>query len=281
MHPGNEHDGSSTGRGETGRTSHSRRAFLGVATAAATSALAGCSATSGTVSAARRPPQVPTGRLDDGGWNQMDDVTQDPAFERSGGPVDLTAATRTLLYEDSGLRETIEARTLGRASAQFATFFATRATFDPDITTLAEGEARDRLLDEVESQSVAAFEARLADAGLEAVAETGTDTMTVESGEEARVTNLEATYQFDGFAVGFGDESLSVEGGEIPVAGHLATWISADSVLVTGGAYPADNFARQLTKSPSDAIDITVSVDLGFDPAAYREELFGLMKRVT
>ena len=77
-----------------------------------------------------------------------------------------------------------------------------------------------------------------------------------------------------------GAEPITIEGGEIPVAGHLAAWIADDSVLVTGGAYPAANFARQVTESPSAAIDLSVDIDLGLTPDAYRAELFDLMRRV-
>lgn len=279
MHPGNER--TRTNRGEAEETSRvGRRAYLGLAATAAASALAGCSGEEATVSAARRPPRVPEGRIDDGGWEQMDDVTEDPAFEQSVGPVTLTASTRTLLYEDTTLRTEIADETLGRADAQLATFFATRATFDPDITSLPAGAGRQQLLDRVERQSRRAFTSRMEQAGLTGVERVDEETMETASGAEARLTNFEAAYAFDGFSVGFGDRKITIDGGEIPVAGHLAAWIGDDSVLVTGGAYPAENFAREVTKTPSEAISLTVDVDLGLDPETYREELFGLMKRV-
>ncbi|MFC6823994.1 hypothetical protein [Halopelagius fulvigenes] len=279
MHPGNER--SETDRsGNEGREGWSRRAYLGVAAAAGASALAGCSGQGATVSAARRPPKVPERRLDEGGWERTDDATEDPAFEQSVGPVTLTAATRTLLYEDAALRTKIADKTLGRADAQLATFFATRATFDPDITSLPAGAGRQRLLDRVEAQSRRTFRSRLKQAGLADVTQTGEETMQVASGAEARLTNFEAAYAFDGFSVGLGDEEITIEGGEITVAGHLAAWIGNDSVLVTGGAYPDENFAREVTKTPSEAISLTVDVDLGLKPKTYRDELFDLMKRV-
>ncbi|MDS0299924.1 DUF6517 family protein [Halogeometricum sp. S1BR25-6] len=260
-------------------TTH-RRAFLGLAAAAGTAALAGCSGASGAVSAARRPPAVPEGRLSEGGWERMDDVTQDPAFEQDAGPVTVTASTRTLLYEDAGLRTEIEEKTLGQASGQFATFFASRVTFDPDLTSLPAGAGRKELLEQVESQSRAQFEARLKEAGLAPVEQVGTGSFDVASGASARLTEYEATYAFEGFSVNVGAEPITIEGGEIPVAGHLAAWIASDSVLVAGGAYPAANFAREVTESPSAAIDLSVDIDLGLTPEAYREELFGLMRRV-
>lgn len=265
---------------DRGGVTHRRRAFLGLAAAAGTAALAGCSGASGTVSAARRPPVVPEDRLSEGGWERSDDVTQDPAFEQNAGPVTVTASTRTLLYDDADLRAEIEEKTLGQASGQFATFFASRVTFDPDLTSLPAGAGRKELLGQVESQSRAQFEARLKQAGLGPVEQVGTGSFDVASGASARLTEYEATYAFEGFSVDVGEEPITIEGGEIPVAGHLAAWIASDSVLVAGGAYPAANFAREVTESPSAAIDLSVDIDLGLTPDAYREELFGLMRRV-
>ncbi|SFR62779.1 hypothetical protein SAMN04487947_3019 [Halogeometricum rufum] len=257
-----------------------RRAFLGLTAAAGVSTLAGCSTTSGTVSAARRPPSVPESRLAEGGWEQVDDVTRDPAFEESFGPVTVTAATRTLLYEDAALRAAIAEKTLGQAATQFSTFFASRVTFDPDLTSLPAGAGRQQLLDQVESQSRTQFRNRLQEAGLAPVERVDTGTFDVAGGASARLTEYEATFAFEGFSVGVGEEEITIEGGEIAVSGHLAAWIANDSVLVAGGAFPAENFARAVTKSPSEAIELSVDIDLGLTPAAYREELFGLMRRV-
>jgi hypothetical protein len=265
-------DGDGGGRG--------RRAFLGLTAAAGVSALAGCSTTSGTVSAARRPPSVPEDRLTEGGWKLRDDVTRDPAFEESFGPVTVTAATRTLLYEDAALRAAIAEKTLGQAATQFSTFFASRVTFDPDLTSLPAGAGRQQLLDQVESQSRTQFRNRLQEAGLAPVERVNTGTFDVASGAAARLTEYEATFAFEGFSVDVGEEEITIEGGEIAVSGHLAAWIASDSVLVAGGAFPAENFARSVTKSPSEAIELSVDIDLGLTPAAYREELFGLMRRV-
>ncbi|ELY27396.1 hypothetical protein C499_10044 [Halogeometricum borinquense DSM 11551] len=259
---------------------HGRRAFLGLAAVTGVSALAGCSGTGGTVSAARRPPTVPEEQLKSGGWEQVDDVTQDPAFEQDLGPVTMTAATRTRLYEDTELRAEIADKTLGQAATQFATFFATRVTFDPDLTSLPAGAGQKELLDQVESQSRTQFRNRLKEAGLKPVEQVGTGTFDVASGTSARLTEYEASYSFEGFSVNVGTEDITIEGGEISVAGHLAAWIADNSVLVAGGAYPAENFARSVTKNPSDAIELSVDIDLGLTPKAYRKELFGLMRQV-
>lgn len=264
----------------TGGSRRGRRAFLGLAAVTGASALAGCSGASGTVSAARRPPTVPEERLAAGGWEQLDELTADPAFERDVGPLTVTASTRTRLYEDGELGTEIAEKTLGQADTQFATFFATRVTFDPDLTSLPAGAGRTQLLDQVESQSRTQFRNRLESAGLAPVERSDTGSFDVASGASARLTEYEATYAFEGFSVGVGEETITIEGGEITVAGHLAAWIADDSVLVAGGAYPAENFAREVTKSPSEAIELSVDVDLGLTPEAYREELFGLMRRV-
>ncbi len=50
---------------------------------------------------------------------------------------------------------------------------------------------------------------------------------------------------------------------------------------MAGGAYPAENFARVTEADLSDAISVTIDVDLGLTPDAYREELFELVRNVA
>lgn len=252
-----------------------RRAYLGAAAAGLT-AFAGCSA----ASASNGPPEVPKRALADD-WTQVVADAQDPAFEQSVGPVTLTASIVTRLYENETLRAAVRERTLGQVDTQLATFFASRISFDPDLTDVPGGVGQAQLLDTVESQARAAFESRLRSSGLADLERTGGGSMTVDSGAEARRTDYSAAVGFDDFSFSLTDgEDLTVNGGEVTVAGHLATWVAEDSVLLAGGAYPGENFARTIETSPSEAIDVTVDVDLGFDPAAYREELFSLVRSV-
>jgi hypothetical protein len=82
------------------------------------------------------------------------------------------------------------------------------------------------------------------------------------------------------------EQTFGIDGGEVPVRGVLAAWKEGRrTAYVAGGAYPDGNFARESEVSVTgdgrgDGIDVTVAVDLGLDPAAYREEVVGLVERV-
>ena len=255
-----------------------RRTFVGAIGAAALAGFAGCSSGA---RAASGPPTVPADALESGGWEQVGADTQDPAFERSVGPVTVTATTVTRVYEDAALRATVRDRTLGQVDARLASFFASRVSFDPDLASLPAGVGRAELLDRIETQASNAFEGRLRSAGLTEIERAGSGSLDVESGAEARRLDYEAAYAFDGFSFPLSAEKkLTVGGGSLSVAGHLATWYANGSVLVAGGAYPAENFAQTVEKSPTEAIDVAVDIDLGLEPERYRTELMDLVRQV-
>jgi len=253
-----------------------RRHFLAGAGSLGVASLAGCAAVDGSP----RQPVVPETRLREGGWRLVDE-SREQVFEQTFLGVTVTATASTRRYEDRALADEISAETLGEVTGEMSSFFATAVTFDPDLTSLPSGVGRDRLLDRTETNARAEFEAQLEAAGLTGVERTGTGEFEVATGETARRTDYEATFSFEGFAFDVtDDERITVEGGEIPVEGYLAVWHHDAAVLVAGGAFPAANYASSTTQELTDAVTVTVDVDLGLTPDAYREELSGLIRRV-
>ncbi|KAB1193122.1 hypothetical protein GJR96_06565 [Haloferax sp. MBLA0076] len=256
-----------------------RRTYLGVAASAGLAGLAGCSSGS-TASAARGPPKVPVSKLEDGGWEQVDEQTRDPAFEESFGPVSVSAAFRTLVFEDVELATELKEKTLGQAEGQFSMFFATRVTLDPSLATIPDA-ARDPVVEQVETQARAQFESQLESAGLSDIEQASTGSMTVETGESARVTNYTASFPFEGITFPLTDEKqIAIEGKKLGVSGFLAVWEHDGSILVAGGAHPGENLDLGVTKEPTSAIEVSVDIDLGLTPDAYREELRSLVTAV-
>ena len=253
-----------------------RRRFLAAAGSLGIASLAGCSAVQG----APRPPVVPEGLLRDGGWELVDESRQQ-AFEQSVVGVSFTATTTTRRYEDRRLAREVTEKTLGEVTGEMSTFFATAVTFDPDLTNLPGGVGRAQLLDRTEENARSQFESQMRSAGLTEVSQADTGDFDVATGESARSTVYEAAFPFDGFAFDVTDDaSIAVEGGTIPVEGHLAVWYHDGAVLVSGGAFPAGSYADTTTKELSAAVSVTVDIDLGLTPERYREELFELMRRV-
>lgn len=256
-----------------------RRTYLGVAASAGLAGLAGCSSGS-TASAARGPPKVPESKLDDGGWKQVDEQTRDPAFEESFGPATVSAAFRTLVFEDVELAAELKEKTLGAAEGQFSMFFATRVTTDPSLANIPDA-VRGPVVDQVESQARSQYEAQLESAGLVDIEQASTGKTTVETGETARVTNYSAAFPFEGITFPLTEEKqVEIEGKKLGVTGMLAVWEHEGSVLVAGGAHPAENLDMATTKSPTEAIEVSVDIDLGLTPDAYAEELRSLVVAV-
>ena len=256
-----------------------RRTYLGIAASAGLASLAGCSSGM-TASAARAPPQVPEAALEAGGWEYIGGHSLDPAFEQSIGPASVSAAFETLVYEDMDLSETLKEKTLGQAEGQFSLFFATRVTLDPSLSNLPEA-VRGTVVDVVEEHARANYEGQLEDVDVTDIEQTDTRSTTVDTGESARVTDYEATIAFDEITFPFTDEKeFTIEGREFDVSGMLAVWEHDGTILVAGGAHPGENIELSVTKEPTEAIEVSVDIDLGLTPDAYREELQSLVAGV-
>ncbi|MCO8266160.1 DUF6517 family protein [Haloferax sp. AB510] len=267
-------------KGENNAT-HSirRRTYLGIAASAGLASLAGCSSGT-TASAARAPPKVPKGALKAGGWEYIGGHSLDPAFERSVGPASVSAAFETLVYEDMDLSETLKEKTLGQAEGQFSLFFATRVTLNPSLSNLP-GTVRGTVVDLVEKHARKHYEGQLRDVDVTDIEQTDTRSTTVDTGDSARVTEYGATIAFDEITFPFTDEKeFTIESQEFDVSGMLAVWEHDGTILVAGGAHPGENIELSVTKEPTEAIEVSVDIDLELTPDAYREELRSLVKGV-
>lgn len=254
-----------------------RRRFVAATAAAGLAGLAGCSSASGSLA----PPEIPESLLEEGGWKQQS-KRQATIFERSFVGVEVSADAYTRLFEDVGLRQEIAEKTLGQVTGQFSLFSATRVNFDPNIDNLPAGIGQDRLLDETEKSASDQFAAEMRNAGLENVQQTDSGTIDVDTGEEARLLSFTAEYPFDTITFPVTeDRTITVEGDAVAVDGDLAVWHHGDFVLVAGGAYPGENFARSIQKELSSAITVSVDLDLGLTPDVYREEVRGLIRATS
>lgn len=256
-----------------GRRSTNRRRFLGSVVGVGALGAAGCLA-----SASPSPPIVPEDALDDGGW-ELDETVQEEAFSETYAGQELTATATTELYTNVALREELAEKTLGEVADAPAVFFASRVTFDPDLTNLPGGVGRDQVVDEVEANDRSTLEDRMAANGVE-----GTDTvaegeLTVDTGETARRTDLAGTLPFAPIAVPVTDDrTVELDTDAVPVAGRLGVWHAGESVLVGGGAFPSENVAEHFEEELSSAISVSIDVDLGLEPDAYETALLDLVR---
>ena len=254
-----------------------RRRVLTASGVAGLTGLAGCNNVTTTALGSVAPPDVPEDALDEGGWALQEEESR-KVFEEDYGPVTVVAKAHSLVYTDDELASRVETDTMGSVTGTFATFAATRVKFSPDLTSLPESVGRERLVDQVEANSKEQFQQRMRDAGLSDVAEVETGEMQVDTGETARYTGYEAAYEVSEFSFDLPNgDPMTIDVEAIGVAGDLAVWVHEDSVLIAGGAYPAENFAIQKSADITDAITVDVSIDLGLTPTEYSTEVESLI----
>ncbi len=255
----------------------SRRRFLTAAAGvgSASIATAGCLA-----AATPAPPSLPEDRLDADGWELVEEERGE-AFSETYLGRELTATATTEVYENVPLREELAGKTLGEVTDAPVSFFASRVTFDPNLADLPADVGSGLILDEVEANAREMLETRMAENGVEDVEETGSGTLTVDSGEEARRTDLRGTLPFEPISLPVaGDEPVTLAEDVVPIAGRLAVWEFGETVLVGGGAFPAENVATSLNEDLSSAISVAIEVDLGLEPERYEVDLLDLVRAV-
>lgn len=262
-----------------------RRQFLGSTGAAAVAVgAAGCSTTgTGTDADAADGypyPSIPGDALD--GWELTDRRAEDS--RRRFGGVGLDQYVRTELYEFARLSEEVAEKTLGQFEGDLGAFFASRTTFEGYASYLADAG---RVADEGLGELTAEMEAM----GITDVTEVEpTDPRPDAAGGQA-LREVVGTYPVEDLSLeaelpGDARRTFEVEGGEMPVRGVLAAWKAGRrTAYVAGGVYPDGDFERESPVSVTgdgrgDGIDVTVNVDLGLEPAAYREEIVDLVERV-
>lgn len=253
-----------------------RRTFLGAASAAGLGALAGCTSALGTVA----PPNVPQQQLDEGGWEQTN-RSEKTVLDKQYGPVTVKGKSTTLTFEDKQLRQSVKEKTLGQIDGTLAIYSASHINFSPDLNNLPGGVGRKEVLKEVEKAAKKQFKQRMKDNGLQNVTKTGTKQFTTDSGKDAGLTTYKAEFPVGKLTYETSGESFTIDVGTIDVAGDLAVWNQNDYVVVAGGAYPFENFTKTTQKDLSDAISVTIDIDLNLKPKQYRTEVRNLIAATT
>jgi hypothetical protein len=259
-----------------------RRKFLGASSAAAGVGLAGCGFF-GKVLGKVPPPEVSQSKLDAGGWRE-DETESRTVFTEEYAAGTVTATGHTIRYQDEGLRREIAEKTLGAVTGQLSVFFATRIEFEPELDSLPLGIGRDEVLQRTKRSAKEDFETEMEADGLTDIEVLGESTLEVDTGEEADLVRYGAHYPVDDFGFTVSDgESVSLSGSPVRVRGWVAVWYNDDveSTLVSGAVHAAGNYTETIDRQLSSALDMTLDIDLGLTPAAYREEAFGLMRTVS
>jgi hypothetical protein len=252
-----------------------RRSFIAALGAGALATTAGCQTAVGSVAL----PEVPTEKLQAGGWKKHSEVTDETVFEQDYDVLTVEAVASSVTYGDKALRTQVSEDTLGAVDTDLALFSATRMDMAPSVDEL--GPIQEQLTDRIQSAAVSQLVDRMAEAGVENVQQTDTGTIEVAGGATADLIELSGTYATPAMEFPVqADRTITIEGTELPIDALLAVWPADGNYLVAGGAYPAANVAQTTETALTDAISVTVDVDLGLRPDAYREELLELVGNV-
>lgn len=260
----------------TRRKFANRRKFIGAAATAVVGALAGCSSATGQLP----PPQISEAKLKNGGWETVSDSTE-TVFEETYLGVEVNADARTVVYEDVALRSEVTEKTLDSVDARLGTFFASRISFSPNLNSLPGGAGSDTIRTEAKGNAETKFKGQLERSGVTNISKTGETTITVETGKRVPITKYDGEYRVESMEFPIkGGETVSIEGQSLTVNAFLGAWNRGDYTFVAGGAYPGENFTDYVETRLSNAITVTVDIDLGLTPGAYRDEQYGLLKSV-
>lgn len=253
-----------------------RRSFIAALGVGALGSLAGCQTAVGAVAL----PEVPTDKLTEGGWELVEETTDETVFEEEYTFVTVEAVASSVTYTDRELREQVSTDTLGTLDTDLSLFSATRVDMAPAVDELGpiQSEVKTRIRDNAESE----LRTRMQAAGITDIEQTDTGSMEVVGGETAALTELAGVFPVADieFPVREGT-TITIDGTDLRVEAVLAVWAADGNYLVAGGAYPAENFSQVTEADLSDAISVTVDVDLGLTPDTYRDELLELVTKVT
>lgn len=270
-----------------------RRQFLGSAVAVGSLAAAGCVGHADAQPATQPEPEPEPGADVEGAPDapQVPMEEFDPGWTvdsgRSGFFTDsargITTRGTTVAYVDEGLAEEVREQTLDAAVGDLRYFFASRIDYEPAVDNLPFGFGRRLVLDATASNARDRFEAGLAEGGLEDIERRETGSITTDDGSSADLFAYDATYPFEGFDFEAGDSEIFVEGQPVAAEGLLAVWYSkpVQSTFVAGAVNPAENYEQTVERELTQAVDLTLDIDLGLEPEAYREESLDIIRSVN
>lgn len=249
-----------------------RRQLLG-AVAGGTAALAGCIDT-----AADEYPWPSVEESAREGWERIDERRS--VYERSWLGIDaVTVHERTHVYGYRELRERIDDRTGETFDRDLARFVATRLTLEgisrrAATTDRIAGPVMDRIEAEFRDQGIESLETVEPDEPLPDI-----DGERFEYRGRTEIPRLTRELEAYGRT-----RTVDFEGGTIDVEGLFAIRKpDVETAYVAGGAYPAENYARERTLSPDgddSDLEVTAGIDLELDPATLRERMVALIEGV-
>lgn len=269
---------------ENNRSGINRRRLLAGIGVAGSSALAGCGSTSEVNEGEPSDKNVPAPVVDAGERWDLKTPDSKPRLLMEGTAayfVDYTAHGHIVRYGDAKLRERIKEDTFGEIDRPFAVAFAARVDIFPSHLSAATGLQSGKIKESIRGSLITEME----NFGVQNIQTDGMmDAPNTPAGKFSVVRGEYPLQEvtISGVDIPNSDQTkLTFGGGTLPIKGIAGRWKSNDSILAGGGVYPADDFEDSQNVTLSDAIELTVDVDLNIGWRQREEDILDFVRSIS
>ena len=248
-----------------------RRAFLGSIACGGAIAVAGCLGPDRDLD----PPVVTDARIEDD-WREVE-RSRGVAFDRSFGPIGISAREHTIVYEYVPLAAVVDEFTDG-VDGPAGGLFASRLDVSPSVDGLPLG--RSQLLSRVDRRGNEAFERELRRNDVEGIERTGTDPFRSDTGHDGTLTSYRGSVPVPEGEYTLGDMRLSLDLGALDVEARFASWHDGTDVLLAGCIFPANSIEDVIEGALPGFLSTDLDLDVGYEPADFEDEVTALLRSI-
>ena len=248
-----------------------RRAFLGSIACGGAIAVAGCLGPDRDLD----PPVVTDPRIEDD-WREVE-RSRGVAFDRSIGPIGISAREYTIVYEYVPLAALVDEFTDG-IDGPAGGLFASRLDVSPSVDELPLG--RDQLMARIDRRGKEAFERELRRNDVEDVERTGTEPFRSDTGRDGKLTSYRGSVPVPDGEYVLGDMRLSLDLGALDVEARFVSWHDGADVLFAGCVFPADAIDEVIEGALPGFLSIDLDLDVAYEPADFEDEVTALLRSI-
>lgn len=258
-----------------------RRTYLATLGTVGAAMTAGCGSATDTKQGEPSRKAVPAPSVRSGDRWELKTPNSEPRLLQKGSVAlfDYQAVGHIRQYEDTLLRDRIRKDTFGEVDRPFAVAFCGRIDIFPSTASIVSG-----IVGDIDSSMVSRLKDSMREFGVQSLREEGPE----------EIPNVDADFRtvvgeyhidpvtIDGVEVPHNDRSrLEFGGGSLPIKGVVGNWKSDGSILIGGGVYPKGSFRDSEEIRMSDAISLSVDVDLDLQPHQREQDVFSFVRSIS
>lgn len=257
--------------------------MLGTLGAAAASSLTGCGASTSSSPGEPSDKQVPPPTVDAPDRWRLTTPDSEPYLLKKGSTlaVDYFAVGHIRRYEDQQLRRRIREETFGEVDRPFAVAFAARIDIFPGLASVGTGFVNDEINESLRTE----LQSAMREFGVQNVQQqAGMDAPDTSAGGFQVITGeypIEPV-SIDVSEIPHSDRSeIEFGGGTVPIKGIIGRWKTDGSIMAGGAVYPNAQFADSATIEMSEAISVTLDIDLRLRPGRREQQALSFVDTIS